>query len=64
MEVYCEDLTLGVLSSRSALFVLFGALFIKFRPLLYTPRISPVIGKTGVPISLCFIFVFLGKFSL
>jgi len=39
MAVYCQNLTLGALSSRSELYVLVGALFKKFRLFLITPRI-------------------------
>jgi hypothetical protein len=39
MEV-CQNLTLGALSSRSALSVLVGALFKKFGLFLNMPRIS------------------------
>jgi hypothetical protein len=39
MAVCCENLTLGALSSRSALSVLVGALFKKFGLFLNTPRI-------------------------
>jgi hypothetical protein len=40
MAVCCKNLTLGALSSRSALSVLVGALFKKFGFLLNTPCIS------------------------
>jgi hypothetical protein len=36
----CQNLTLGALSSRSALSVMFGALFKKFGLFLNTPRMS------------------------
>jgi len=39
MADYCEDLTLGALSSRSALSLLVGALFKKFSLFLNTPCI-------------------------
>jgi hypothetical protein len=39
MAVCCQNLTLGVLSSRSALSVLVGALFKKFGLFLNTTRI-------------------------
>jgi hypothetical protein len=39
MAVYFQNLTLGALSSRSALSVLVGALFKKFGIFLNTPRI-------------------------
>ena len=39
MAVYCQNLTLGALSSRSALSVLVGAIFKKFGLFLNTPRI-------------------------
>jgi len=39
MAVCCENLTLGVLSSRSTLYVLVGTLFKKFGLFLNTPRI-------------------------
>ena len=39
MEVYCQTLTLGVLSSRSVLSVLVGALFKNFGLFLNTPPI-------------------------
>ena len=39
MAVCCQNLTLGALSSRSALSVLVGALFKKFGLFLNTPRI-------------------------
>jgi len=39
MAVYCQNLTLGALSSRSALSMLVGALFKKFGLCLKTPRI-------------------------
>jgi hypothetical protein len=39
MAVGCQNLTLGALSSRSALSVLVGALFKKFGLFLNTPRI-------------------------
>jgi hypothetical protein len=38
MAVCCQNLTLGVLSSRSALFLLVGALFKKFGLFLNTPQ--------------------------
>jgi hypothetical protein len=38
MAVFCQTLTLGALSSRSALSVLIGALFKKFGLFLNTPR--------------------------
>jgi hypothetical protein len=38
--ICCQNLTLGALSSRSALSVLVGALFKKFGLFLNTPRIS------------------------
>ena len=38
MAVCCQNLTLGALSSRSALSVLVGALFKKFSLFLNTPR--------------------------
>ena len=38
MAVCCQNLTLGTFSSRSALSMLFGALFKKFRLYLNTPR--------------------------
>jgi hypothetical protein len=38
MAVCCQNLTLGALSSRSALSVLVGALFKKFGIFLNTPR--------------------------
>ena len=40
MAICCQNLTLGALSSRSALSVLVGALFKKFGLFLNTPRIS------------------------
>jgi hypothetical protein len=40
MAVCCQNLTLGALSSRSALSVLVGALFKKFGLFLNTPRIT------------------------
>jgi len=40
MAVCCQNLTLGVLSRRSALPVLVGTLFKKFSLFLNTPRIS------------------------
>jgi len=40
MTVCCQNLTLGALSSRSALTVLVGALFKKFGLFLNTPRIK------------------------
>jgi len=40
MAVYCQNLTLGALSSRNALSVLVGALFKKFGLFLNTPRIT------------------------
>jgi hypothetical protein len=40
MAVCCQNLTLGALNSRSALFVLVGALFKKFGPFLKTPCIT------------------------
>jgi hypothetical protein len=39
MAVCCQNLTLGELSSRSALSMLIGALFKKFGLFLNTPRI-------------------------
>jgi hypothetical protein len=42
MAVCCQNLTLGTLSSRSALSVLVGALFKKFGLFLNTPRIFMV----------------------
>jgi hypothetical protein len=39
MAVCCQYLTLGALSSRSARFLLLGALFKKFGLFLHTPRI-------------------------
>jgi hypothetical protein len=39
MAVCCQNLTLGVLNSRSALYVLVGVLFEKFRLFLNTPRV-------------------------
>jgi len=42
MAVCCQNLTLGELSSRSALSVLDGALFEKFGIFLNTPRMSPL----------------------
>jgi hypothetical protein len=39
MAVSCQNLTLGAFSSRSALFVLVGALFKKFGLFLNMPRI-------------------------
>jgi hypothetical protein len=39
MAVCCQNLTLGALSSRSALSMLVGALFKKFGVFLNTPRI-------------------------
>ena len=40
MAVYCRNLTLGALNSRSALSMLFGALFKNFCLFLNTPRMS------------------------
>jgi hypothetical protein len=40
MTVCCQNLTLGALSSRSALSVMVGALFKKFGLFLNTPRIN------------------------
>jgi hypothetical protein len=42
MAVCCQNLTLGVLSSRSALSELFGALFKKFGLFLNTLRTSVI----------------------
>jgi hypothetical protein len=42
MAVCCKNLTLGALSSLSALSVLVGALFKKFGLFLNTPRINLV----------------------
>jgi len=39
-QFFCQNLTLGALSSRGALYVLVGALFKKFRLYLNTPRIT------------------------
>jgi hypothetical protein len=44
MTVCYQNLTLGALSSRSALSVLVGALFKKFGLFLNTPRILAIIG--------------------
>jgi len=43
MAVYCQNLTLGALSGRSALSVLVGTLFKKFGLFLNTPRIIAVV---------------------
>jgi len=45
MAVCCQNLTLGALSSRSALSLLIGALFKKFGLILNTPRIFVASGK-------------------
>jgi hypothetical protein len=51
MAVCCQNLTLGVLSSRSALSVLVGAVFEKFglffEQALYSANISNVRSKTS-----------------
>jgi len=39
-QLFCQNLTLGVLSSRSALSVLVGTLFKKLGLFLNTPRIT------------------------
>ena len=44
MAVCCQNLTLGALSSRSALSVLVGELFKKFSPFLSTP-FKPTLGE-------------------
>jgi len=45
MAVCCQNLTLGALSSRSALSVLVGALFKKFCLFLNTPRVCLYINE-------------------
>ena len=50
MAVSCQNLTLGALSSRSALSVLVGALFKKFGLFLNTPLIFRMHVKTCVPL--------------
>jgi hypothetical protein len=41
IAVCCQNLTLGALNSRSALSLLFGALFKKFGLFLNAPRMTP-----------------------
>jgi len=53
MAVCCQNVTLGALSSRSALSVLVGALFKKFGLFLNTPRmIQPTTNKIACFLSL------------
>jgi hypothetical protein len=53
MAVCCQNLTLGVLSSRSALSVLVGALFKKFSLFLNTP---PTKHELHVQVRYCLVF--------
>jgi len=50
MAVCCQNLTLGALSSRSALSVMVGVLFKKFGPFLNTPLISNIVQQSLVVI--------------
>ena len=53
MAVCCQNLTLGVLRSRSALSVLVGALFNKFGPFLNMPRISMSAARSIIFVCMC-----------